>query len=737
MNLELSDEQTLLQDSVAKLLSQHSTPAHVRAAEATGFDPALWALACEMGIPLLRVPEAQGGMEAGLFEAVLVAEQAGRHLASAPLLDAIVTSRLLAQCGPAGLALLQAQADGTQPVVALALLDVAVQPRQCVPQAGAAQQVLALAGDALVTLPAPPQPPGPAMAHNLAALPLVEADLAALPRTVLLQGPQVPALFQAALEEWKLLVAAAAAAAAQRAIEMAAEYACQREAFGKLIGTYQGLAHPLVDSAVEVDGARLLAWRVVTAMANGEPDAAAQRAMASWWTAETCGRAATRAMRVLGGYGMSLEYDLQLFFRRVNAWTLLAGEPGLELDAVADRLWGPPAPIPLPAAGEPGITFDWDAQAAAHHQQAAAFCAAHDDAELRDYWGQSDDWNRPELYRAMAQAGLLYSDWPKEVGGRGLRPVDAAAIEHAWSSFGWYPLPPGVTNMVGKMVILFATPAAKDEILPRFLAGDCYASLGYSEPSGGSDIFAARTKAVRDGDEWVIDGQKMFTSQGHLADYCLLIARTGPDKHKGITLFIVPLRGQPGYSATEIKTIGHERTNVTFYENLRVHDRYRLGEVNGGVKVLAAALTIEQSGDQYGAALYHLLDNALAWAREPDATGALPLQRPRVRAALAELATRAQVQDVLSRRALWASTTGRPGKGYGQMGKLFGSECLMHQSARLMQLAAPHSLLRGMHPLGRIELEFRRAIPATIYAGTSEVQRSVIGESLLGLPRSR
>jgi alkylation response protein AidB-like acyl-CoA dehydrogenase len=286
------------------------------------------------------------------------------------------------------------------------------------------------------------------------------------------------------------------------------------------------------------------------------------------------------------------------------------------------------------------------------------------------------------------------------------------------------------------MVHHFGSDWLKKELLPKVASGDIYFAMGYTEPSGGSDIFAAKTTATKVGEDWVINGQKMFTSSGHRSDYNLMVTRTAPDKYKGITLFFAPVK-QPGYSATEIKTIGDDRTNVTFYSDLKVPDRYRLGEVNGGVKVMAMALAIEQSGGGlYIIGLRHLTRAALEWARKEGPEGR-PIDDPRVRVAIAEAVARAHVTDALSRRAIWNFEVNRIKKHEGPMVKLFGSESWSYCSQKLLRMAAPDTLLRGYEGAGVIEWSARRNIAGTIYAGTSEVQRSIIAEAGLGLPRTR
>jgi alkylation response protein AidB-like acyl-CoA dehydrogenase len=431
-----------------------------------------------------------------------------------------------------------------------------------------------------------------------------------------------------------------------------------------------------------------------------------------------------------------MEHDAQLYYRRVTAWSLQAGDPELALDSAAACVWGN-ASFALPEAGDCSVDFNYGEAAERMATRASAFCARYDTPELHRFQFESNDCFLPDIFREMAKEGLLYPDQSADYGGGGLDARGMSAVAEAMGEAGWYIGIPATGQIVGTTIFQFATEAARQEVLAPYLRGEVWFSLGYTEPSGGSDIFAAKTTATRDGDDWVIKGQKMFTSEGHIADYCLMIARTGPDKYRGITLFIVPVR-QPGYTVSEIKTIGGQRTNITFYDGLRVPDRYRLGEVNGGLKVMAAALVVEQSGGySYTIELKYLLQQGLAWARRAGPDGRRPLDRPRVARLLAQIMARLQVQDALSRRSVWAGTAGCYEKWFGPMAKLFGSEAWLWSGTELMKAAAPDSLLRDFDPLGIIEKKTRRAIPGTIYAGTSEIQRSIIAETALGMPRSR
>lgn len=301
------------------------------------------------------------------------------------------------------------------------------------------------------------------------------------------------------------------------------------------------------------------------------------------------------------------------------------------------------------------------------------------------------------------------------------------------------------TGMVGATLIRFASEELKREVLPRVLAGEAVISLGYTEPAAGSDVAAAQTRAVREGDHWRIDGQKMFTSGANLAQYVFLLTRTDPSaaKHKGLTMFLVPLDSK-GIDVHPVHTLSDERTNVTYYNEVRVPDRYRVGEVNRGWGVVGYALEIEHgSGLVAGAQCLHLHDlsqKAQQWARGAQREGRPALADPRVREGLARVAMHAEMSFLLGRRALWCSATGRPQRGEGPMNKVFGTETLFSDAADVLDLMAPDSLLRageeGAVAAGEPEFAYRLAAAATIYGGSTEIMRGLIAQQALGLPRS-
>jgi len=338
----------------------------------------------------------------------------------------------------------------------------------------------------------------------------------------------------------------------------------------------------------------------------------------------------------------------------------------------------------------------------------------------------------------MAEAGYAFPDLGLE--GRPKRSRYAVmAAAPIWEELGWTRTPSAVTEFVAGMSALWAQPEAKQEILGRIISGEALGCLGFSEPQSGSDIFGAKFAAVRDGDEWVLNGQKMFTTNGHNADYILLLTRTDNTgkKHQGLTMFVVPMN-LPGIELHPVYTLQDEKTNITYFTDVRVPDRYRLGEVNDGARVMTSGLSFEHGGSGYHAAQKAMVRRAVEWAREPAADGARPIDDPEMRRILARAAVRDEVADVLCRRQEWASVEGVHEISWGPMAKVFTTECLYLDGSAIVEAAAPLSLVRGLdRNLDIVEVTMRRGIAMTIYGGTSEVHRSLIAEKSLGMPKSR
>lgn len=335
MDLSLSGEQRQLVESFAALFARESASDHVRAAEPLGFDPALWKALVDTGSVEMAVAEACGGAGASVLDLALIAEQFGRAVASAPLIEAQVAARLLANCGGVGIELLGQVLAGDRLVT--------FTPRtghhlclQLVPAGAVADWVIAMVDGRLLAVPLRDNRTHVA---NLGSLPLADIAIGD-DYVVLADNGSASDLFGTALDLWLTLTAVALTGAAAKAVDFAVDYAKQRQAFGAAIGSFQAISHPLADSATAVAGSRLLALRAACADTD-EPDRMRQlAAMAFAFAYETARDATRRSLHIHGGYGFSMECDVQLYYRRVRGWALVYGEPDVALDRVADARYG-------------------------------------------------------------------------------------------------------------------------------------------------------------------------------------------------------------------------------------------------------------------------------------------------------------------------------------------------------------------------------------------------------------
>lgn len=733
MNLEPTEDQQMMLDSFTRFLDTESSIERVRAALPIGFDRKLWSGLGELGALGLRVPEDAGGLGLGIFDAVLLMEQAGRTLASGPLAEAIVAVRLLADLGGESQADLIDAAVAGSTVVTLALRDVAEMPVQLVPGGAAAEAIIAQRGDDVVLLRVTPRE---TPERTLASTPIDRIDLASAEAIVLASGTQASERFAAALEEWKLLIASALLGLSREAIRLASEYACERVQFDKPIGSYQGVSHPLADAIVQVDAGRLMLWRALGEIAEGAAQAGETTAVVAWWAGRAAEKAVAQSLHTFGGYGLTLEYDIHLFNLRSRAWLLVMGDPERLLgQAVARRYDGVRAS--LPDVGDVPISFALDPAEKQLADETRAFFATQLTDEERSKAHYSYAGLVPSVNQKMAKAGLLFPDWPERLGGRNASPYALEAALHVWEANNWTTHARGTSNIIGLMIDKFGSEALKADLIPRITSGEIVCSLGYSEPGSGSDVFAAKTRAVREGDDWRIDGQKMFTSGAEHADYVILLTRTDPDapKHKGITMFMVPLK-TPEVTIQEVKTFQEERTNITYYDGLILSDEHRLGEVNGGLKVLALALEIEQ-GMTFAPYHRRMVASAEKLCREIVRDGRGLLDEDDTRRRLTRAAANVLASDCLRKRVMWVNAEGKANFAYGPASKMFSSEVYRQDAFDLLNLTAPESLAFASPEASFINQCYRHSQVATIYGGTSEVQRSQIAEKTLGLPRSR
>ena len=735
MLLSLPNDSLPIKEMFERFFLAESAPSRVRAAEPVGFDPALWRELVALDVPFMRLAAASGGGGMSLFDACLVMEEAGRRLASAPIAEAMVALRILGEVGGETAHEWIEKVRSGDSLLTLALRPAAAGKTQLVPGGAVAQGILVLEGHQLMI----ESPEGPLEAPaTLGGSSIGRFTPGTGKRQILASNEDAARIWAAGIEEWKLLTSAALMGMSREATKMAAAYAGERIAFGQPIGTYQGIAHPLANDIIDADGAALLLWRSLRAIADGQADAAATISMLFWWASRTATNSVAHAIHTFGGYGLTNEYDIQLYHRRAKSWALAYGDPEMELVRGGRRLFLGEA-TSLPDVGALEISFEEpDAGGQELAAETRALFANILDPERHDIGEQNFEAHNWDVHRALGKARLLYPEWPEKWGGRDADADSTRASNKVWQEVGYAGLARGVTGMAGYLVQRFGQPALQDEVLQRFANGEATSCLGFTEPSGGSDVFAAKTRAVRDGDDWVINGQKMFTSGAELASYVLLLARTDPDapKHKGLTLFLAPLN-VPGVEIHPVHTFMDERTNATFYADVRIADRYRLSEVNGGVKLMASALSMEQGGSYYHYQMREMVEAVAAWAREDECDGRPLIEHPSALARLSRVYTAAYISEALTARAMWTRLAGETDYAYGPASKIFSTQSFIDYSADLLDLSAPGSLVRGKSSLGIVEKGYRHSTATSIYGGTSEVLRSMVAERRLGLPRSR
>jgi 3-oxocholest-4-en-26-oyl-CoA dehydrogenase alpha subunit len=356
-------------------------------------------------------------------------------------------------------------------------------------------------------------------------------------------------------------------------------------------------------------------------------------------------------------------------------------------------------------------------------------------AEVRSS-GTAHNW---AFHRALADRGWLAPGWPVEFGGQGRDPLDVLAFQEELDRAGAPMHGAATTMMIAGVIREIGTPEQRAEILPKALGGEILIVLGFTEPECGSDVASAATRAIRDGDHWVVNGQKMFTTNAHVADYVFLLTRTNPEvpKHKGLTTFLVPLR-HPGITIHPVMTMSGERTNVTYYDDVHVDDAWRIGEVDGGWAAMNVALTLERVGAGGGDQRRLIAAAERLAAETVTADGSTLLEDEAIGARLARAATEARVTRLLGLRSVWLYASGALSGVEGSMAKLFASESFVRMADDLAMLAPAGVRSSGGSDAadgGELEYAIRHAQATTIYGGTSEIQRSIIAQRHLGLPR--
>ncbi|MGH9019361.1 MAG: acyl-CoA dehydrogenase family protein [Acidimicrobiales bacterium] len=369
--------------------------------------------------------------------------------------------------------------------------------------------------------------------------------------------------------------------------------------------------------------------------------------------------------------------------------------------------------------------------------------------ELRAYFlrlvDEIEDAEDPEpayvrYVRRMGRDGWLGLGWPEEYGGQGRGPIEQMIFveESHWAGV---PLPLLTLNSVGPTLMALGTDEQKKRILPGILRGEVHFSIGYTEPSAGTDLASLRTRAVRDGDEYVINGEKIFTSAIQYADYVWLATRTDPDapKHKGLSVFIVPI-DTSGLHWTPLPTIAGDITSSTFYEDVRVPVENLVGAENQGWKLITNQLNHERVAICPSSGLLRSLTEVRRWAQdEPLADGRKVIDQEWVRTGLARVHARIEFLKLLNWKVAWAADKGlNPADASAT--KVYGTELALEVYRLLTEIVGQSGYLTENSPgallRGRLERNSRGQTIFTFGGGTNEIQRDIVAWVGLGLPRA-
>jgi alkylation response protein AidB-like acyl-CoA dehydrogenase len=376
--------------------------------------------------------------------------------------------------------------------------------------------------------------------------------------------------------------------------------------------------------------------------------------------------------------------------------------------------------------------------------------------ELRDYYsalltpeveeqlanshGIGADMRR--VVKQMAQDGWLGIGWPKEYGGQGRTPIEQFIFFDESMRSG-APVPMLTINTVGPTIMDFGTKEQKDFFLPKILAGDIHFCIGYTEPNAGTDLAAVQTRAVRDGEEYIINGSKMYTSLAGGADYIWLATRTDPEakKHKGISMFVVPM-DTPGIKVVPMSLLGNHNINYTFFDDVRVPATNLVGGENNGWTLITNQLNHERVTLCSPGIVERALGDTRAWAQNTKlADGRRVIDQEWVQVHLARIHAKVEFLKLINWKVAWAATQGKLDVADASTNKVFGTEFYMEAFRLMMEVVGQAGYLTRGSPeavlAGRLEMYARSMVILTFGGGTNEIQRDLIAIFGLGLPRSR
>ncbi|MGR4870292.1 acyl-CoA dehydrogenase [Variovorax sp. LARHSF232] len=746
--LPSDEEREMLRESLRRLL-ERLWPAERAVALATDTQAvaSIWHALAEQGVASLgRDP-----LEGGLRETTVVLEELGRAGCPAPLVGAVLANLALSPLrnssqeadalldalhrGDAAVAFALGSFDGDPRAGGLRWVDGRLQGRVAFAEGVAtATHLLVLVDQEPLLAIVPRSAPGLGIEETPG---LVAPALGLLTFDSVAAAPL--AISQRLAEDLHqiagLALLARALGAARRGFDMAVEYAKERRQFGQPIGRFQALQHKLANGLMSLDAAQLLLNNAARSHDLGMDNWRVLGASARAFSGPGLRQVALEVHHTFGAIGYSEEHEAPRHFRRIHADLARLGGVRQAREQLAEALIDQGQALPEQDLGAAGNAFrmevrDW----------------------LKDNWrpeNQTNDVDRPyeewgydtRFTALLGRKGWNNLSWPSAYGGEGRSPREQLAfmeeIQRAGAPMG------GRGDIQAHALMSFGTPAQKAEFLPKLARGEITFCLGYSEPGSGSDLASMQTTAERDGDEWVINGQKIWTTAAEKADYMWLAARTdrtAQRPHAGISLFIVPMK-TPGLTVRPSMAMYGHTFCQEFLDNVRVPAHALVGEINQGWKILTSALATERM------MMGSFIANARAefeclvrCVREVDDSLQSGRTDGAVRDRIGALAAQVEAGRQLFMHSIEMAEKGKAPIHEAAMSKAYTGE-LMEQlgQASLDILGAAATLSKGAHgavAAGRFEQLLRFSIVTVIGGGTAEIQRNLIAQHGLGLPRS-
>ncbi len=345
-----------------------------------------------------------------------------------------------------------------------------------------------------------------------------------------------------------------------------------------------------------------------------------------------------------------------------------------------------------------------------------------------------------QAIQKLGRDGWLGIGWPKEYGGQARGPIEQFIFFDETQRAG-FPVPILTLNTVGPTILKFGTEEQRQKYASKILEGKCHFSIGYTEPGSGTDLASLKTTAVRDGDEYVINGQKIWTSLADHADYIWLAARTDANApaHKAISMIIVPANA-PGLQITRIHALGDNNVHACYFDNVRVPVTNLVGKENGGWQLITTQLNHERVALCSVGPLETLWEQTIAWAKQtPSGEGGMVIDLPWVRSNLARVHAKLEALKLLNWQQGWNIAKDTLSPADASAIKVYGSEFYVEGSRLLMEVhgaaGALHRDSKGAVIRGRLEKYYRMSLVLTFGGGTNEIQRDIICQAGLRMPR--